>query len=100
MDKHTAVLSQSFELVYYDPDRKHDGRTFFNKNHGGHGLEVDQRIAYLEEYARALKKFHELGERLLSYPIVTEEAISRRVDALKEQPTPTVRGEIPLIYWR
>lgn len=93
------LISQSYELVYYDESSSFDGRTHF-KDDEGKELTKKQRIEYLQHYASLTKKFHSLGEDFLASTVVSDDECTKVKDAIKEKPKPEVRKVIPLKYWR
>ena len=95
----SALLSKSFELVYYDPSSRSEGRTYF-KDETEPSLTTDQRFEYLSTYSRALKDFYGLGDDFLATAVVSDRDLDEIKKRMKEKPAPEVRQVIPLRYWR
>ncbi|MBI4530851.1 MAG: hypothetical protein HY709_04950, partial [Candidatus Latescibacteria bacterium] len=94
-----SLLSHSFELVYYDPSPKFQGRTPF-RDPENDPLTVEQRITYLKAYARLLRQMHGLGDDYLSSEVVSEQEVVALAGRLKSRPLPRHRQVVPLRFWR
>jgi len=95
----TALLSRSFELVFYDPTKKSRRSTHFSGTPGP-VLTTEHRFDYLKAYAKALTAHFGLPQANLAVPVVSEGSCRRAARRLKEKPGPEVRRLIPLKYWR
>ena len=95
-DLYAQTFSQSFELRYFSPDTKANGETDFKGETAF--FDTDQRIEYLEEYARIAKKF--FNDPQLNSQVVPDSQLQKALKQLKPQPQPQVRNRLNLDQWK
>lgn len=90
------IISKNFELRYISGDTKANGETDFKGETSV--LNTEQRIDFLNEYARAMKDI--LGDVSLDTEIVTLNESKERLGKIKPQPVPQKRRRIILDTWK
>jgi hypothetical protein len=95
LDGHAQQISRSFELRYYTPDEKANGETDFKGD--TEYFSTEQRIEYLEQYARAAKDF--FNDQQLDKKVVTDQQAQARLSLIKPQPQPQHRNRLLLEDW-
>ncbi|MBQ3427467.1 MAG: hypothetical protein IJH37_10055 [Clostridia bacterium] len=89
-------LSENFELRYISSDPSANGETDFKGETST--LSTEDRISFLNEYARRMKDFYE--DVSLDKEIVTLDAARSRLAKIKPQPQPEIRKRIHLKEWK
>lgn len=89
-------ISQSFELRYFSQNTKANGETDFKGDTST--LDTEQRVSFLEEYARQMEKDNKQID--LDQPIVTKAEVELVMNKLKKQPLPGDRKRIILDVWK
>lgn len=90
------IISKNFELRYISGDTKANGESDFKGETSV--LDTEQRIDFLNEYARAMKDI--LGDVSLNTEIVTLTESKERLGKIKPQPVPQKRRRIILDTWK
>lgn len=89
-------ISRNYELRYFSKDIKANGETDFKGETST--LTTEQRIDYLNTYARKLPRVFE--DFSLDKPVVLLEEAKERLAKIKPQPAPEIRKRLPLEEWR
>ncbi len=90
------VLSKSFEIRYFTPDKKADGETDFKGE--TEYFNTGQRIEYLRLYEKYAGQFFDNPD--WNKLVVTDDDAKRIASGIKPQPLPSVRNRTLLTGWK
>jgi hypothetical protein len=91
-----SIISSSFELRYFTTDLSANGETDFKGE--TEWMDTEQRILFLDEYARYASNFFENPG--FNKNVVTAKEIQDLLKKIKAQPLTNIRSTVPLNGWR